>query len=127
MGEKEARKQVKTIAMSIWMNEKEYSYNDFMRALRRYEQLTRMRDRENVMGKFVRDFKILTERSGVINYGMLRDGLRKLLEQEIERAREEGYQKGLEDMGDWIKGEDSVPWEEDVDEMIKDLLSKLKQ
>jgi hypothetical protein len=47
------------------------------------------------------------------------------IEQEIDKAREEGYEKGLEDMGDWIKGEDSVPWEEDVDEMIKDLLSKL--
>ena len=51
------------------------------------------KDIENSMGKFVRDFKILTERSGIVNYEMLRDGLRKLLEQELSKAREEGENK----------------------------------
>lgn len=53
------------------------------------------KDIENSMGKFVRDFRILTEQSGIVNYEMLRDGLRKLLEQELDKAREEGKKEAF--------------------------------
>jgi hypothetical protein len=62
---------------------------------------------------------------------LINDGHRNALIEEIrdeihlaEQNRDKAWRSRIENVKDWIKGMDSLPWEEDVDEYFDDLLTK---